>query len=443
MTNELDRTHDAAARCWVTAANAQTTPFPIQNLPFGRIEHPRLGRGARVVVAIGDRALDVAAAAQACGFTGLAGEAAAACSDGDLNALIALSPAHATVLRHALFDSLHESTPADDRAPESALVPISEAQLLLPMAIGDYTDFFCSMHHAMNASRIFKGPETLRPNFHYLPIGYHGRASSVVVSGTDIRRPMGELPPLGDAPPPYAPCAMLDYEVELGIVVRGGNTLGETIPIDRAEDAIFGACLQNDWSARDIQRWESMPLGPFLSKSFATSISPWIVTVDALRPFRVRQKPRGEDIPQPPLHLRLEDDTTWSIDIDCAIETATMRAAGSIPQRISTSRLVDMHWSPKQMVTHHASNGCNLRPGDLMGSGTISGIEKDSWGCLLERTHDGHEPIAVGSEQRGYLADGDRVVMSGRCNVPGARAIGFGSCEGTILPATGQAPRLQ
>lgn len=437
MTAKLDHTHNPDARSWIESANLPDADFPIQNLPFGRIQNSRLGSDPRVVIAVGDQALDVVATSQACGFQGLAAEAASACANGNLNALMALSPAHATALRHALFDALNEDTELARRAPQSALVPLADSAVLLPAEIGDYTDFFCSMHHAMNASRIYKRPEPLRPNYHYLPVGYHGRASSVIVSGTPVRRPNGELEQAEGAPPAYAPSVKLDYEVELAIFVRGGNALGETIPISQSDDAIFGVCLQNDWSARDIQRWESLPLGPFLAKSFATSISPWIVTTDALRPFLARQKPRAEGIPQAPAHLLPvpEHDVTWPIEITCSIETENMRSKKISPQRISTSNLMDMHWSPKQMVAHHTSNGCNLRPGDLLGSGTISGPEIESWGCLLERTHDGSQTFFVGDEERGYLADGDRVVLSGRCSAPAARSIGFGVCEGLVLPA--------
>lgn len=437
MTHSLDHTHDPKALSFVDSANQPGADFPIQNLPFGRIRHAGLGQGVRVVVAIGDMALDVVATARTCGFHGLAAEAAEACDGGDLNRLIALSPAHATSLRHALFDSLNQETPAERRAPESALVSIDESEFLIPVDIGDYTDFFCSMHHAVNASRIFKRPEPLRPNYHYLPVGYHSRASSVVVSGTPVTRPKGELEQGPEQAPVYAPCKKLDYEVELAIVVRGGNRLGETIPIDGCDDAIFGVCLQNDWSARDIQRWESLPLGPFLAKSFATTISPWIVTTDALRPFVQLQTPRGDGIPQAPDHLKpkADEDTTWAIKITCAIESEKMRSGQVAPRTVAVSDLMDMHWSPKQMVAHHASNGCNLRAGDMLGSGTISGPEKDSWGCLLELTHDGQDPLSIGDETRGYLSDGDRIVLSGGCTSDEARSIGFGVCEGIVMPA--------
>ncbi|MCO5161245.1 MAG: fumarylacetoacetase [Mesorhizobium sp.] len=436
MQVKLDRTHDANARSWVHTANDPDIDFPIQNLPFGRLRDKESGR-PRVVVAIGDRALDVLSVARACAFGGLAAEAAEACANGDLNPLIALSPLHARSLRAAIFDALSEMTPDANRAPSSALSPIADADMLLPMKIGDYTDFFCSMHHAVNASRIFNRPVPLQPNYHFLPVGYHGRASSVVVSGTPVLRPKGQLPPArpGEAPV-YAACRMLDYEVELGIVVRGGNALGETVPIDQAADMIFGVCLQNDWSARDIQRWENLPLGPFLAKSFATTISPWIVTSEALLPFLAERAARDESMPPPPPHLvpRQGGDQTWPIEIACAIETVEMRSEGKAAETITLSRFTDMHWSASQMVAHHASNGCNLRAGDLLGSGTISGPEADSLGCLLELTEDGQKPINVGGRPHRYLDDGTRVIMTGRCRAPSARSIGLGVCEGHILP---------
>ncbi len=428
MIHRLDHTHDGSAQSWLPAANAEGTPFPIQNLPFGRILHPSFGDTPRIVVAIGEHALDVVRTAQALAFGGLAAEAAAACTDGRLNPLIALSPAHATALRHALFEALHMQ--ASTRAPQAALVPLAEARPLLPVEVGDFSDFFCSMYHAMNASRIFKRPQPLQPNYHHLPVGYHGRASSVVVSGTPVRRPRGQILPQGAKVPVYQATQMLDYEVELGLILRGGNAQGQTIAIDHADDAIFGVCLLNDWSARDIQRWENLPLGPFLSKSFATSIGPWIVTSDALRPFRRALPPRAEDLPQPPDHLNTRDLATWAIQIDTELQTAA-GARG----RLARSDFTDMHWSPAQMVTHHASNGCPLRPGDLLGSGTISGAAPDSLGCLLELTEDGRRPVAVGDERRGYLLDGDRVTMTGWCRAEGAHAIGLGQCEGRIEAA--------
>lgn len=437
MTAILDRTHDPKARSWFETEATQATDFPIQNLPFGRFAHPRFGTGPRVGVAIGASILDVCSVATACDFKALAAEAALACAGGNLNCLIALSLSHATALRHAIFDCLSENTEETSRAPAKSIVPMEEAELLLPVEIGDYSDFFCSMHHAINASRIFNRPEPLRPNYHYLPVGYHGRASSVVVSGTPVCRPYGELPPEGDMAPVFAPSEKLDYEVELGIILRGGNSVGDRIPVNAAEDAIFGVCLQNDWSARDIQRWENQPLGPFLSKSFATTLSPWVVTVDALRPFLLPMPPRGTGIPQPPAHLLPEPDRhmIWNIDVSCAIETEAMRAAGHDPVQVSLSRYVDMHWSALQMVAHHASNGCNLRAGDLLGSGTMSGPTPDSLGCLLELTHDGAAPITIGQETRAYLRDGDRIVMTGRCETVQAHPIGFGACSGLITTA--------
>lgn len=437
MNTQLDRTHQPDAQSWVASANAISTPFPLQNLPYGRATHAAFGPEPRIVVAIGDQVVDVVAVADVCGFDRKAREAAEAIRSGCLNPLIALSPNHAAALRHALFDALDARTPSEHRAPGAALVPIEAANLLLPVEIGDYTDFFCSMHHAINASNIFMRPDPLQPNYHYLPVGYHGRASSVVVSGTPIVRPYGQILPKGDDIPIFAASQMMDYEVEFGLILRGGNDLGSRIPIAQAEDTIFGVCLQNDWSARDIQRWEARPLGPFLSKSIGTTISPWIVTTDALRPFLVAAPERAGDLPAPPPHLTPAHatHTTWRVAIDCALQTAIMRRNGEAGQTISTSHLTDLHWTPKQMVTHHASNGCNLRAGDLIGSGTISGATDESLGCLLERTRDGARPITIGGETRRYLEDEDAVILTALCTAPGARSIGLGVCEGQVLAA--------
>jgi len=412
-------------RSWLAAANDPACPFPLNNLPCGVFSTP--GTAPRCGVAIGDSVLDVAGMEKA-GLLRIAD--APLLNTGAWNPLMAAGPAVWERLRSALMGHLREGADTRDQV-EAWLQPLAGVTLHLPFAVTEYTDFYAGRNHAFNVGTMFRGAENaLPPNWLHIPIGYNGRASSVVVSGTPVRRPRGQILPQGAKVPVYQATQMLDYEVELGLILRGGNAQGQTIAIDHADDAIFGVCLLNDWSARDIQRWENLPLGPFLSKSFATSIGPWIVTSDALRPFRRALPPRAEDLPQPPDHLNTRDLATWAIQIDTELQTAA-GARG----RLARSEPTDMHWSPAQMVTHHASNGCPLWPGDLLGSGTISGAAPDSLGCLLELTEDGRRPVAVGDERRGYLLDGDRVTMTGWCRAEGARAIGLGQCEGRIEAA--------
>ncbi len=319
-----------------------------------------------------------------------------------------------------------------------ALRPLAAVELRVPMAIGGYTDFFVSIHHARRTARLLRGANDVAANYRYLPIGYNGRASSVVVSGTPVVRPRGQFLVAGDPAPQFGPSRRLDFELEVAAVIGGTNPLGRTVPIAEAEDRIFGLCLMNDWSARDIQAFEYQPLGPFLGKSFATSISPWIVTLDALAPFRQPLEPRGAGDPPPPAHLAESDPGVagFAVSLRAGLRTAQMRASGDAPLGICRSRLSHLYWSFAQMVAHHASNGCNLRSGDLIGSGTVSGHELEAAGCLLERTENGASPVVLpDGEQRLYLDDGDEIVLDGHAEAPGARSIGFGTCSGVIRPA--------
>jgi len=311
---------------------------------------------------------------------------------------------------------------------------------LLPARIGDYTDFYASIDHATNVGSMFRPDNPLLPNYKWIPIGYHGRSSSIVVSGTDVRRPVGQTRDAADGPPAFGPTRRLDYELEIGALIATGNSRGSSIAIDHAERHVFGLCLVNDWSARDIQAWEYQPLGPFLAKNFATSLSPWVVTLDALEPFRARAYPRPADDPAPLPYLFSQANTNaggFDITLEVFLASSRMREQGVEPLRVSAGNFVDMYWTMAQLVTHHTSNGCNLRAGDLLASGTVSGPTKESRGCLLERTWRGTEPLQLPTEEtRKFLEDGDEVILRGFCERSGHPRIGFGECRGRILPAT-------
>ncbi|OYT70877.1 MAG: fumarylacetoacetase, partial [Chloracidobacterium sp. CP2_5A] len=435
-----DFTHDARRQSWVATAAAPDTDFPIQNLPFGRFSEPS-HPSARIGVAIGDQALDVTRLAATL-TADEAGEAQAcfhACATGDLAAVCALPAAQVTAARRWLSSALWDAAPdaAANRARLSPfLLPQAALTLLRPLDFKNYTDFYASVFHATNVGAMFRPDNPLLPNYKHVPIGYHGRASSVVASGTPVRRPRGQTRPNPDAPPAFGPTRLLDYELEVGIIVGRGNQLGEPIPIAAADEHIFGLCLLNDWSARDIQAWEYQPLGPFLSKSFATSVSPWIVTRDALAPFRGAAYARPEGDPAPLDYLLDESDQSrgaFDVTLEVDLLTERMREAGLPPARLSQSRLADLYWTPAQMLAHHASNGCNLQPGDLLGTGTVSGPTKASRGCLLELTWRGAEPLTLPSgETRRFLEDGDEVILRGYCVRDGFRRIGFGECRGRI-----------
>ena len=393
-------------------------------------------------MAIGELILDVGACARAGLIGGAAAGPARDCAGPSLNALMARGPADWTALRRALFGLLDADAPGADETQDRVapfLVPQADADMFVPAAVGDYTDFYASVHHAMNVGRMMRPDNPLLPNYKHVPIGYHGRASSLVISGTPVRRPWGQTKPEGADAPVFGPSRRLDYELEVGVFIGPGNTLGEPISIDAIERHLFGLCLVNDWSARDIQAWEYQPLGPFLAKNFATTVSPWVVTMDALEPFRSAPDARPAGDPEPLPYLA-GDDNARKGAIDLALEvfltSARMRESGAPPFRLSASNLRDLYWTLGQLATHHASNGCNLRPGDLLASGTVSGPSKDARGCLLELTWRGAEPLTLPTgEVRRFLEDGDEVVFRGSCRRPGAAAIGFGECRGVVLPA--------
>jgi fumarylacetoacetase len=437
----MDETHDPARVSWVESAQGHPD-FPIQNLPFG-VFHPRDDTDdpspARVGMAIGDFVLDLTACHDEGWFTGPAEHAGAALAEPTLNALLRLGAETRTALRRQASALLASDSPAyraNRRVGDHILIPMGEAELRLPLAVGDYTDFYASVHHATNVGSMFRPDNPLLPNYKWVPIGYHGRASSLVVSGTPVVRPSGQLKDANSDAPSFGPSRSLDYEMELGFVVAGGNPLGTPVPIAEAESQLFGLCLVNDWSARDIQSWEYQPLGPFLAKNFATTVSPWIVTIDALEPFRVPAAPRPSGDPRPLPYLtdaRDQANGAFDVTVEVWLTTARMRAQRVPPFRLSRARAADLYWTPAQMLAHHTSSGCNLHPGDLFASGTISGPEKENCGCLLELTWRGAEPLTLPTgETRKFLEDGDEVIMRGYAEREGAVRVGLGECVGRI-----------
>ena len=438
----IDPTNDPALRSWVQTANLRGADFPIQNLPFGIFRRAGTREAPRVGVAIGAAILDIAACLAAGLFDddSAARTAATACAMPTLNELMSRGPSARRALRQALSALLADSVAAHRRQiAEHALVPQQEAELFLPAQIGDYTDFYASVHHATNVGSMFRPDQPLLPNYKWVPIGYHGRASSIVVSGTPVRRPVGQRKGPNDEVPSVGPSRSLDYELELGAFVGTGNALGEPIPMAQADDHLFGLCLLNDWSARDLQAWEYQPLGPFLAKNFASTISPWVVTLEALEPFRAPLAPRAEGDPAPLPYLTDRADQErggFAITVETWLRTARMQEAGEPAVRITQGQATDLYWSMAQMLVHHASNGCNLRAGDLLGSGTISGPSPESRGCLLELTWRGAEPITLpNGESRAFLHDGDELQITAFAERDGAVRIGFGVCTGVVLPA--------
>lgn len=433
----LNETHDPALRSWVAPANEAGSDFPIQNLPFAVFRRKGSNEAFRGGVAIGDQIVDLAALAATGVLSGDAGTAVHAAAADKLNALMALGPAAWGALRLALSRALREGAPEQD-ALQACLVPQSEAEYSLPARIGDYTDFYTSVYHATNIGRQFRPDNPLLPNYKWVPIGYHGRASSIVISGRPFRRPVGQTMPPGTAQPSFGPSKRMDIELELGIFIGTGNALGEPIPMDEAENHVFGICLLNDWSARDIQGWEYQPLGPFLSKNFATTISPWIVTLEALAPYRVQWQ-RPADDPQPMPYLQSETNRregAFDIQLRVGLQTSRMRERGDDDAAICQTSYRHAYWTIAHMVTHHTVNGCNLQPGDLFGSGTLSGPTLQEAGALIELTTGGKSPVQLpNGETRTYLEDGDTVRITGWCEKPGAARIGFGECVGTVLPA--------
>lgn len=409
----------------------QDSHFPIQNLPYG-VFRPHSGGKPRIGVAIGEYVLDLSEIERAGLFTTTGIDKDGIFAQPSLNAFMALGRNTWKRVRNQLQSLLSEDEPTlrdNESLRNKAIISKKDVELLLPAKIGDYTDFYASKEHATNVGTMFRGKENaLMPNWTHLPIGYHGRASSVVISGTDVRRPKGQMKPAGEETPIFGPCKQLDMELEMGWFIGPGNEQGKPVSIADAEDQIFGLVLVNDWSARDIQAWEYQPLGPFLAKSFATSVSPWVVPLEALEPFRVKG-PNQDPTPLP--YLQKNDASSFDIHLEVCIKSQEMAE----PQKIVTTNFSYLYWSMAQQISHHTVTGCNLRPGDLLASGTISGPEKEQRGSLLELSWRGTEPIEMNNgEQRVWLEDGDLLSMTGWCQGDGYR-IGFGEVTGRILPA--------
>ncbi len=440
----MNETHDPSLTSWIESANSPDTDFPIQNLPFGVFS--RKGDAERRVgVAIGDQIIDIGESLSANLWSGKARDVARWCDRPNLNELMA-APRDSLSEFRARLSELLSGTPGDTSVinplPPGALVPMAEAEMFLPAQIGDYTDFYASIYHATNVGKLFRPDSPLLPNYKHLPIGYHGRASSLVISGTDVTRPRGQTAAAGSTTPTFGPTQMLDYEAEVGFFVGRGTELGQTVSIDEAEEHIFGICLVNDWSARDIQSWEYQPLGPFLSKNFATTVSPWVVTWEALEPYRTPAFFRPPSDPQPLPYLSSERDRNeggLDLNIEVYVRSMLMREGRLRPFRLSSASLADMYWTPAQMLTHHASNGCNLKPGDLFASGTVSGPDHGSQGCLLELTRRGADAIVLPTgEERKFLHDGDEIIMRAFFQREGAARIGLGECVGLIVASSKQ-----
>lgn len=431
----LNETHDQALRSWVSSANVPGNDFPIQNLPFASFRRRGSQETNRLGVAIGDMVLDMASVDSSGVLTGEVSKAVQACAEDKLNALMSLGPDAWSVLRLALSRSLREGAP-ECSSLQACLVPQAEVEYDLPARIGDYTDFYTSIHHAANVGRQFRADNPLLPNYKWIPIGYHGRASSIGVSGHGIRRPSGQTMTPGAEKPDFGPTKRLDFELELGAFIGQGNLQGEPVRIDVADHHLFGVCLLNDWSARDIQSWEYQPLGPFLSKNFATSISPWVVTLEALAPYRCPLvRPEGDASPLPYL-----DDATnreggaFDIQLEVGLQTLRMRNEGRPAKRICRTSYRHAYWTLAQLIAHHTVNGCNLNPGDLLGTGTLSGPTAHEAGALIELTNGGKDPLLLpNGETRTYLEDGDAVVFRGWCEAAGAARIGLGECWGQVI----------
>ena len=428
---QIDETHDPALTSWVESAQGHRD-FPIQNLPLGifspRGEHPRVG------VAIGDMILDLRAAAQA----GLIGaEWQDTCAQPALNQMLALPSEQRRELRRRISALLSDG--ANSGAIQLMLHSSAEAVMHLPAKIGDYTDFYVGIHHANYVGRQFRPDNPLLPNYKYVPIGYHGRASSICPSGIPVRRPCGQRKPPDAQEPVFGASTRLDYELELGVWIGAGNDLGTPIPIEEAGDHVAGFCLLNDWSARDFQAWEYQPLGPFLAKNFQSTISPWIVTSEAMAPFRIAQPARPDGDPRPLPYLLSEADQqhgALALTLEVFLETQRMREAGQPPFRLSVGAASNMYWTVNQIVAHHASNGCNLNPGDLLGTGTISAPTREGFGSMLELAEGGQQPMILpNGETRSFVEDGDEIILRATAEAPGFVSIGFGKCRAMVMPA--------
>ncbi|MGB1257892.1 MAG: fumarylacetoacetase [Thiolinea sp.] len=436
---QLNETHDTALCSWVDSANQAESDFPIQNLPFAVFRRQGSHEAFRGGVAIGDQIIDLAALNQQAPYEGLAAEALAAAAQNRLNHFMAMGQSVWSALRLALSRSLREGSD-DQETIAACLLNQSDAEYALPADVGDYTDFYTSIHHATNIGSLFRPDNPLLPNYQWVPIGYHGRSSSLGVSGSDFHRPCGQIKaPDADAPV-YAPCKKLDYELEVGIFIGQGNEQGKAIPMEQAEEHVFGLCILNDWSARDIQAWEYQPLGPFLSKNFASTLSPWVVTLEALAPYRCAWT-RPADQPQPLAYLESAQNREqggFDLKLEVLLETARMREQGVKPCRLALSNFDYSYWTVAQLVAHHTVNGCNLRAGDFFGSGTMSGPDAGQEGALIERTKGGKEPVDLGNgENRTFLEDGDRVIMRAWCGGNGKRRIGLGEVSSMVIPQHG------
>ena len=433
----INETHDPKLQSWVASANLADQDFPIQNLPFAVFKRTGTSENFRAGVAIGDQIVDLAALHAAQVFGEQLNVVLATCAHDKLNSFMALGKDAWSSLRLALSKALRAGSEAQATL-EACLVPQADVQYSVPARIGDYTDFYTSIHHATNIGKLFRPDNPLLPNYQWVPIGYHGRSSSIDVSGQQFHRPKGQLKPPTAEVPVLEACKRLDYELEVGIYIGQGNELGAPIEIGHAEDHVFGLCIFNDWSARDIQAWEYQPLGPFLSKSFASTISPWIVTMEALAPYRSAWS-RPADHPQPLAYLSSESNSTSGavdLNLEVLIQTEQMRAEDTPPSSIANSNFVDSYWSIAQMVAHHSVNGCNLDAGDFFGSGTQSGDSPDQVGSMMESSNGGKQAITLNNgEQRIFLEDGDAVIMRGYCAREGLARIGFGEAIGTVLPA--------
>ncbi|MDH6229755.1 fumarylacetoacetase [Mesorhizobium soli] len=428
----LNETHDPHLRSWVASANLDGTDFPIQNLPHG-VFRRRGETQFRGGIAIGDQILDMSAASATDVFSGLAAQIAKLAGAATLNDLMAAGPAPWSALRLALSRSLREGSDAREKLLP-CLVTQADAEFALPAVIGDFTDFFTSWHHMINAGKVLAPPGAPPlPNFKWLPMAYHGRSSSIEISGAPLHRPVGQTRIPGETEITFGPSRWLDHEVELGLFVGPGNARGIPITVDEAEDHLFGLCLLNDWSARDIQAWESMPLGPFLAKNFLTTISPWIVTMEALAPYRAPLQ-RSADDPSAFSYLNPSHGTD-RLALDITLE-AWLEPVGGAAQKFSRSNYQDAYWAPSQLIAHHTRNGCNLRAGDLLGTGTQSGNRDGEKGSMLETSEGGKRPLPLpNGDTRSFLEDGDTLTVRGHCERPGFARIGFGECKGSILPA--------
>jgi fumarylacetoacetase len=435
MNRLTDATHDPALRSWVESANAPDADFPVQNLPLGRFRRAGADEPLRSGVAIGDQVLDLQLALQLSPWPDGVPELLAPLAAGDLAAFMALGRPTWKMLRAALSAALAEGS---DTAPflELCLLPQAQAAMALPCRVGDYTDFYTGIHHALTVGRLMRPDHPLLPNYKWVPIGYHGRASSITLGGP-VKRPRGQTRSSGEVPH-FGPSQRLDYELELGLWVGVGNELGTPVPMAGAEERLFGVTLLNDWSARDLQGWEYQPLGPFLAKNFSTMVSPWIVSFEALAPFRRPcTRPAGDPQPLPYLDSDFNREAgALDIRLEVWLQTARMRELGLPAQRLSHSNALDAYWTPAQLVAHHTSNGCNLATGDLLGTGTLSGPLPAQGGSLLELSAGGRQPLTLpGGETRCFLEDGDTVTLRAFCAAPGAVRIGLGSVSGTVLPA--------